>query len=40
MEIAGVLGDIQYGGGRSEGRYNGTLDSIHWFTHNRGNIES
>jgi len=28
------------GGGRSGGRCDGSCDSIHWLTRNRGNVES
>jgi len=39
-EIGGVLGGGQSGGGRSGGRRDGSWDSIHWSTHNCGNVES
>jgi len=38
--IGGVLGGGRSGGGRSGGRCDGSWDSIHWLTGNRGNVES
>jgi len=38
IEIGGVLGGGQSGGGRSGERCDGSWDSIHWLTRNRGNV--
>jgi len=37
-EIGGLLARGRSGGGRSGGRCNGSWDSIHWLTCNRGNV--
>jgi len=38
-EIEGVLGGGRSGGGSSGGRCDWSWDSIHWLTHNGGNVE-
>ena len=40
IRIGGVLGGSRSGGGRSGGRCDGSWDSLHWLTRDRGDVES
>jgi len=40
IKIGGVLGGRRSGGGRSEGKCDGSWHSIHWLTCNRRNVQS